>query len=354
MLILNAYMMLLKFRLPYTVPRGENKRGDNELPDAKLVDALFEKIDDRIKYDYGLTLDYEDKSMAKFYLDHLKNDIDINTKIVLPGNQRISNLTYALDQGICQYLYLEGDIYFQIDAPFTSTKTRLLVKQQIVNNKFIYNMKFYDCNKYESQCLYFNMVENIKSTFDLNNGENRLIRRHLAGFDNGYANSAEYLIIREYITTIYPIPNQNNNIALRRIVSLLSRLNSFLFDVTKRTLLECNIESYLKSLSILKSDVDSDNVKYDDFNLLRLIPKGLPDKIIKGIKQFLEYLNLLLRSMNIQREIFNNLRLDPNRLLLQEDYEIQIAMIDNVKSNINYYLTQLEKIKHFLCIYLNL
>src|SRR5581483_6542370 len=127
-ILLNSYMAMLKCRFPYT--------------DVSEVMS---------------NLDYN--------IDEIQDHIEIINK---------------KDDQNAQMLYLAGDCYLQISPPMWSTETRLIIKRE-ENQK--YQLKYYDVKKYESQLLYYNLFDRIKS-YQYRDSEQ--LKYHLMGFDDSH------------------------------------------------------------------------------------------------------------------------------------------------------------------------
>lgn len=135
-----------------------------------------------------------------------------------------------------QMLYLDGDIYFQINPPVWSTETRLIVKSQ--NNQ--YRLKYYDIQKYESQLFYFNEVDRVQK-YQYKDSDQ--LKYHLVGFDDSYDRVSEFLICCQYREHYL-----EQNYDFDQTVLLLYQLHLILGQMTKdRNILNCNVFTVLKN-----------------------------------------------------------------------------------------------------------
>lgn len=79
--------------------------------------------------------------------------------------------------------YLDGDIYFQIWPPGSSSETRLCVAENAAQ-------KEYDCVKYENQMFRFNTIDRVQCYFhDVD----------IPGLDHCYDCRAEVFVLKEYL-----------------------------------------------------------------------------------------------------------------------------------------------------------
>ena len=136
---LDAFSMLLKFRLPY--------------PDMYMNTHYTTTIDNSIR-------------------NHV-----VSPKTV-PNNT---------------YLYLKGEPKLQAWAPLYSTETRLEVFKRKDNK---WSMDCYDPKQYEDACLYFNEITRSSNT---SYKESQWVPYHIAGMDNRYDAVGEFYILRSYI-----------------------------------------------------------------------------------------------------------------------------------------------------------
>jgi len=121
--------------------------------------------------------------------------------------------------------YLNGDVYFQIWPPSSSSETRFYVKENA-------NVREYDCLKYENQMHRFNMVERV-CCYHHDYG-------HLPGLDHCYDCRAEVHVLDAYVNSFDKIisfckRNQDREKMLRGdVVTHVSRINEHL-EADKKT-----------------------------------------------------------------------------------------------------------------------
>lgn len=129
-----------------------------KLTDAEIENEIIEDMRNQMNWYYILK---PFRSLLKFRLPYFENR---------PSAKRYFD-------------YLEGDIYFQIWPPNSSSETRLYVK----NNA---KVKTYDCLKYENQLYYFNNVTRVSCYLhDFN----------LDGLDHCYDCRAEIYVFENYL-----------------------------------------------------------------------------------------------------------------------------------------------------------
>jgi hypothetical protein len=351
-ILMNAYIMLLKFRLPYTILADPNNIGtETSLPKVKFPDELFKpastekpakdpnkqyrkwELDNKgnpksEKDVLGLVIDTKD-SIVDYYCDHILNDTTIKHKIKLPSTVRIAKDVFNPET--TDMLYVNGDIYWQITPPYYSTETRLMVFR---NEDFTYDMKLYNSQLYEAECLYFNNIDNTASTYKYK--DNQTMKLHLAGFDDSFGCTSEYSIVEEYIASNY----KSNLPELKRIISLLFDINKFLYlSAFRKTLLECNIETFLKYIGVLQVTNADDKLNGGDF-LTRLTDQKKKTRF----EQLLRSLEVTTISCKTQKVIFKGYLSDNSGLLTTNNYNEQITMIDH---SIKIQLTYLEKLEQY-------
>ncbi len=116
----------------------------------------------------------------------------------------------------CSFMYLTGDIYFQLYPSKISSETRLFVKRGN-NNK--YDMKYYDYEQYENQMFYFNTHYRC-ALFTYENSA--VLKDNIIGYDDGYESVSEYHIMHNY----------SQNVKGVNIVSEINRLNTICNNIT--------------------------------------------------------------------------------------------------------------------------
>jgi hypothetical protein len=354
---LNAYMMLFKFRLPYSTPHNEgginpNLIDDfgNPLPRIKFSEKLYEVLSPEFKSEKGIVQETNGRTLAQYYNDKLREEFNNpNSPYVFPNNRYNDALN-----GV-EYLYLEGDIYLQLDAPYHSTETRLVVQR---NTDGRFNLKYYNCQKYEAQCYYFNSTININRRFCL--GDNKLIKHHIMGFDDGYASTAEYDIISTYIKRLYPSPEgpDKDDIEFGRIVKLLLSIHGMLLNFTVgRTLIECNVASFVKAMGLKGSGVDRDEVhNMDDVKLKHRLYQLMESFILTHRsclvqkKLFKFYLENNIPEYNIPAINNSNINCITRRrtkILDSDFYRKQIQMINEAIDHLKGYLFDANTLRKF-------
>jgi hypothetical protein len=340
-ILMNAYVMLLKFRLPYTdytltLPKDLDINA-SDIPPPKIPNKIYRshELDDkgrpRSERDIlGIIGDYPD-GILKYYCKQLYSDPLISPQVVLPHG--IKYESDMVNRHTTDVLYLDGDIYWQITAPYHSTETRLMVFR---NKDFKYNFKFYNSYIYECECFYFNIVDNVSVTYKYK--DNQSAKLHVAGFDDGYGCTSEYAIIEEYITTNYKNNNNNNN-NNKRIISLLYDINRFLYSAAyRKTLTLCNTETFLKYMGLINSN-EEDLV----INARRLNKMNHEERIF-GFKQLLESIETTTNSCHIQKNLFTKYIKDNNSLLTSVNYNEQVNIINQ---SIQIQLKYIEKIEYY-------
>jgi hypothetical protein len=85
--------------------------------------------------------------------------------------------------------YLKGKVYFQIYATKTSSETRLMVERKADGT---YDLDYYDMGRYEDAFGYFNNRYRC-SKFVWK--ESELLKKHIAGYDDGYESVSEFAIV---------------------------------------------------------------------------------------------------------------------------------------------------------------
>lgn len=200
-ILLNAELMMLKLRFPYTVSSDDERT-------KKTVDSDFS---------------YSLEQISQF--------------VVLP-EKKLN--TYWND-----LIYLDGNIYLQLYAPRRSSETRLItgkIKYLSCKNNFDisqhdkYLFTYYDSVKYEENMNYFNL--NVRpSQFKYKSSSDMI--NQLIGFDGGYDVTGEYYICSKYFKRYL---HKNFNHA--DIVHMMHRINNYLHSssvTVTRTLATCSL-----------------------------------------------------------------------------------------------------------------
>ena len=134
---------------------------------------------------------------------------------------------------VLSLLYLEGEIFIQINPPINSTETRLIIRQ---NPDKTYNMRYYDAKMYEGQLFYFNTVDRIETEYEYRDSEK--LKNHLAGFDNSYDRVSEFYIWSRYLK--YYLKEEYD---FDKLVKFIYDLHDFLDKTTHRNILTCKIDT---------------------------------------------------------------------------------------------------------------
>lgn len=252
---MNAEFMLLKFRTPY----GDSKNNE--------------------------------KNGYKTDIDDIKDMIIFKDENLIQSNNEWN-----------QILYLSGDLYLQLYAPCRSTETRLFVSKAKYTDEIFsendgekYLMKLYDSLKYEKQMNYYNSVNrNLLYVFD----KSKCVKKHIIGYDDSYDSVSEYIILKNFFCFYENIIPTSVN-----IIKTLNQINLFLNDKTKKTLLFCTLDVYLKNMQKNKVDINDVN------KLIKMIckmykkqkEKIMQSKIFSSKEQQIQLLS------NVNKKIcFNN------------------------------------------------
>ena len=95
------------------------------------------------------------------------------------------------------FLYLDGDLYFQLYAPIMSTETRLVyVSKTKPSWKPIF--REYDPNTYQDEMYWFNIIGRALPAYTWGRGS-ALTQYNVLGYDAGYESTAEYCILSRYL-----------------------------------------------------------------------------------------------------------------------------------------------------------
>jgi hypothetical protein len=197
----------------------------------------FEKIvwADMVKQQRWVILLDSEMAMLKFRLPYvfdkesrvdLKYDMTDISKYITAKNNKIDGKDKAQ--------YLDGELFIQINPNVFSTETRLITRR--TDGKYI--LKSYDTLKYESQCYYYNMEDRIK---DYDYKDSKILKSHLAGFDDSYDRVAEY-----YIWCKYQKYYLKKEYDLNEIIEFLYETHSYLYKLTKRNIITCKFDTIIK------------------------------------------------------------------------------------------------------------
>lgn len=241
-------------------------------------------------------------AMLKFRLPYVfDNKINININYKPLPNTKISKKYPKNDMSV---LYLEGDIYIQINPPVHSTETRLIVKQ---NDDKTYNMRYYDFKKYEGQCFYFNNIDRIKKKFTYK--DSKKLANHIAGFDDSYDRVSEYFIwvcyFEYYLKSKYDF---------NLIVKYIYNFHEYLNKITGKSIVKCKM------------------VTFDKFKDRR------KERLIEGKDKFMTEFKELKASLQKQIKLMENRK---NNILEKSEYNSQLILLKNTVNEIDEYVKKI-------------
>ena len=173
--------------------------------------------------------------MLKFRPPYLiENEIKkLNINYKLPSELKVNKkLLNNSNKSIYDFLYLKGNIYFQIYAPTMSSETRLIHIKENKKEKFEikkYNIEIYDGNLY-----YFNIIDRNKKYEYKDSG---LVKYHILGYDDSYESVSEYFIVEQYL-------GKDSNYS--EIIKKLYELNNKIIYYTKKDIVLCPFYTMFK------------------------------------------------------------------------------------------------------------
>ena len=206
---MGADALLLKFRPPYPITSGSNKKKKTSVPSPVM----------------------EDFSSAL---------LDNSASIMKQANTTVSKEL--------RFLYLDGVVQQQLFPPMNSTETRLYVRPAIVNGTKMYPLTTYDVLQHEEENYFYNI-----STRRLSMPSAPPVDMYLPGFDRGYESIAALRIAEAYASYAAAEDieteekdnnknqNSNNNIhgVTRVAVRILAKMLLDLREVTRVDLTHC-------------------------------------------------------------------------------------------------------------------
>jgi len=252
-------LMMLKLRFPYTYIKEHGKR----------IDTIIKPYD----------------------LNEIKNNI------VIINEQKTEK----------ELLYLHGNIYIQLHAPYRSTETRLItgkIKYMNKDSKYDkddekYALKYYDSDKYEEQMNYFNTNYRLQ-TYSYKNSMDT--KNHIIGFDDGYDMTGEYVICDKYFK--YYKKEEYDH---KKIIKLLNEINIFMSNITNVT-------------SLVTFPINSYALHY----------QGLEgNEKVKYLRKVIELAHRNAKSYEKQKEIVLN-----SKILSDKELSQQMKIYDNKRIKI--------------------
>lgn len=190
-----------------------------------------------------------------------------------------------------KYLYLQGQIYYQIWSQNRSPETRLIHIKDNINEKFkliIHNTKIYDMKNY-----YYNKVLR-NNTYKYK--KSNLLQNYIYGYDESYECVCEYYICEKYLNT--------DN--YKKIIKCVYDINNHLEKLTHKNKLMCIIDTFEKNvLKMIKlnSNIKEFMVNYD--NKIKDLKKQINNQIILMInkKKNIKGINVLLEIEKLKMSI---------------------------------------------------
>jgi hypothetical protein len=255
---LNSVAYMLKFRLPY------------------LIEEKFKK----------LNINYK-----------LPDKIKINKKILDSPNKSIYD-----------FLYLKGDIYFQIYSPLMSSETRLIHVKN--NKKEEFEAKKYSIDTYDGNLYYFNMIDRSKK---YEYKDSRLMKYHLLGYDDGYDSVNEYYIINKYLGD-----SANNSDIIKKI-----------YNVNNEIIHYCHKDIILCPLYTLFKDPKEFKINYKYVKNIELKKSKIRSRLNRLKRVYI----LLLFSLKNQYYYFTK-----GHILSDNEYQKQLERIKEKYKLLNKYM----------------
>ena len=255
--------------------------------------------------------------MLKFRLPYLveENFKKLNLNYKLPDGIKVDKkLLDSSNKSIYDFLYLKGDIYFQIYAPIMSSETRLIHVKD--NKKDLFEIKKYSIDAYDGNLYYFNMVDRSKK---YEYKDSRLMKYHLLGYDDSYESVSEYYIINKYLE------ENEKDIKYSDIIRKIYEINNKIIQYSHKDIVLCQFYTRFKDKqAFIISDY---NYKYsNNINLKK-------SKIQDMIDTFKNLYILLLFSLVNQYYYFGK-----GNILTYNDYEKQRINIKEQFKKINKYI----------------
>ena len=173
--------------------------------------------------------------MLKFRLPYLIenefNKLNINYKI--PKGVKVDKKLTKLNK--YDFLYLKGEIYFQIYAPIMSSETRLIyVKDNKKKSKYNFEMQKYNIELYDGNLYYFNIFDRVKK---YEYKDSRLMKYHLLGYDDSYESVTEYYIINKYL---------GDSVQYSDIIKKLYNINDKIIYYSQKDIVLCPFYTKIK------------------------------------------------------------------------------------------------------------
>jgi len=149
--------------------------------------------------------------------------------------------------------YLDGDVLVQCCAPTKSTETRLIGTEW---NR----MKEWDCNKYQNQMMYHNMITRVKKYKVYEN-----IKKQIIGMDNCWDCTAFIMIIRYYLINwkgyeIIEDDDVMNYVNLSIIKSLRTNMKNKYYIYLSKHLLRGNKYDYVEYIAKIMKELKKNKI----------------------------------------------------------------------------------------------
>jgi len=291
----------------------------------KIESSVWNDMDVQCRWGVLMNADF---MSIKFRLPWMEKDTDDNLKYILDTSKiedRLNIKEKILKSGDIRYL--SGKIFVQIYANKRSTESRLFVKK---NKDGKYNIKTYNCFKYEEKMLYYNVYSKDK---EYKFKESKKLVNYLLGYSNSYDSTSEYYIIYKYlknykkdikhyhemiVNILYDISFMNSIYLVNKFnifcifyvyMDFIFKLNDSEKKIENKELIIETLGNYINKFKEYEIKLNNDIINIKENNILNdkkvlyMVNKIIKNKIIYNFNN-ISYL-LLYYNNNISKFIVN-------------------------------------------------
>lgn len=170
------------------------------------------------------------KMRPPYFAADMKSPVTVS-QLMLPDAIRRRVVGGKAGKG--DFLYLKGDVVYQVNATLNTTETRLFVRAKKDGK---YSLCKYDVQAYEERCQYYN--EHTRMSKVVPDEALRLVAERVEGWDFSYEAARELKMVRRYL---------GSDVDVRQLMKFLTSLEAWLSGAFSRALGDCNVISMRKA-----------------------------------------------------------------------------------------------------------
>ena len=169
------------------------------------------------------------KMRPPYFAADMKSPVTVS-QLMLPDAIRRRVVGGKAGKG--DFLYLKGDVVYQVNATLNTTETRLFVRAKKDGK---YSLCKYDVQAYEERCQYYN--EHTRVSKVVPDDALRVVAERVEGWDFSYEAARELKIVRRYL----------GSDDVKQLIKFLTSFEEWLSGAFSRSLGDCNLTSMRKA-----------------------------------------------------------------------------------------------------------